>query len=98
MSMNVVSKTRLREFWGIHRSAEGSLTNWHNAVTHATWTCFADVKGTYNSADQVNEFVVFDVGSDRIVASIAYSTKHVYIKHIFTHSEYDKWTQGQRKK
>lgn len=96
--MNVVSKTRLRAFWAIHPQTEGPLTKWHAATSKAKWTCFDDVIKTYRRADRVNEFVVFDINGFRIIGQIAYSTKHIYVKHVFTHDEYDRWTEQQRKR
>jgi mRNA interferase HigB len=98
MPMNVVAMTRLRAFWTVHAPARGPLSAWYTAVSHATWTCFADVKQSYRSADQVGELVVFDVGNYRVVADIAFTTRHVYIKHVFTHPEYDRWSDENRKK
>ncbi|EFK95975.1 conserved hypothetical protein [sediment metagenome] len=90
--MNVVSQTRLRLFWTTHPTAKGSLANWYRTVSHARWTCFADVRKTYNSADLVGNFVVFNIGDYfRVVVDIAYATRHVYIKHVFTHPEYERW-------
>lgn len=71
---------------------------WHTVVEKATFTCFADVRNTYNSADQVGEAVVFNVNSYRIVAAIRYVARRVYIQHVYTHAEYDKWSKAQRKK
>jgi mRNA interferase HigB len=90
--MNVISKTRLRAFWTVHPTSEGPLTKWHAAVSHATWTCFDHIRKTYNSADQVGEFVVFNINSYRVIVNVAYLTRTVYIKHVFTHTQYDKWT------
>jgi mRNA interferase HigB len=104
MALNIVSRTRLEEFWAIHAKAKVPLTNWYNTTLKATWTCFSDVKKTYRSADLVNEFIVFDVSSFRIIGSMVYvitsdgkQTKgRVFIKHVFTHSDYDNWSKGQR--
>lgn len=96
--MNVVSKTRLRQFWAVHPHTEGPLTKWHAATSKAVWTCFDDVRKTYRKADPVNEFVVFDINGFRIICSIAYQVRFVYIKHVFTHEAYDQWTAQQRKR
>lgn len=96
MSINVVSKGRLREFWLLHPPAEGPLAAWHSVVIHSSWSCFADIRQTYNSADVVGELVVFNVNSFRIVASVFYPGRHLYIRHVFTHTEYDKWTKANR--
>lgn len=94
--MHVISRKRLAEFWAIHNQAEGPLGTWHSTVERATWGCFSDVRQTYNSADTVEKFVVFNVNSYRVVAQIRYLDHKVYIRHVFTHGEYDVWTQKQR--
>ena len=96
MSYNVVSKQRLREFSDKHPRALNPLNTWHHVVTHASWSCFADVKRTYRSADLVGDVVVFDVHLYRVIVSIAYQARHVYIKHVFTHAEYDRWNATNR--
>lgn len=97
MAMNVVSLRRLREFWECHPPAYGPLKNWHGVASHANWTCHNDVKQTFRSADKVRELYVFDVSNFRIVADVVFITRHVYIKHVFTHPEYDKWSDQNRK-
>jgi len=58
----------------------------------------------FGTVDFVNEYAVFDIGGTkyRIVAAMRYSTAtnmgRCYIKHVFTHAEYDGWSAGQRKK
>lgn len=68
------------------------MSSWYDHVEAAQWENFADVKRTFNSADQVGDRIVFDVkGNDyRIVAYVAYGPFYrVLIKFVGTHSEYD---------
>jgi len=58
----------------------------------AAWTKFADIRATFNSADVVGEYVVFNVGGNkcRIVAEVIYDTGQlVLIRGVYTHAEYD---------
>lgn len=96
--MNVVARTHLARFWGKHPQAEAPLTKWYNISIHAHWTCFADVRQTFNSANMAFKLVVFDAARYRVITDIAYSTRHVYIKHVLTHTDYEAWTQGMRSK
>jgi mRNA interferase HigB len=94
MAVNVISKTALEQFYVVHPEARGSLLAWYTATSHARWTCFADVRRTFNSVDQVGDVLVFNAGDHRrIVARISYSaTKtRLYVEHVFTHPEYDAW-------
>ncbi len=78
---------------------EGPLVKWYRAASHATWTCFADVRKTYNSADLVGSFVVFDVAQGcRVAVRQVYAARRVYIEAVMTHSEYDQWTKEQRRR
>jgi mRNA-degrading endonuclease HigB of HigAB toxin-antitoxin module len=36
MALNIVSRTRLEEFWAIHAKAKVPLTNWYNTTLKAT--------------------------------------------------------------
>jgi len=94
--MHVLSKSRLAEFWAVHPASKGPLSNWHGVVEHATWACFDDVRKTYNSADQVGDFIVFNVNSYRIVATVRYPFRKVYISQVMTHSNYERWSKGNR--
>lgn len=99
MAVNVVSKTVLERFARLHPAAAGPLASWHTTVSHAQWTCFADVRRTYNSADHIGgETAVFNVNSNRIIANIAYNAagmSWLYIQHVFTHPEYDAWCKSR---
>ena len=56
------------------------------------WSTPADVRRTFNTADFVGDLTVFDVGGNkyRVVAFVHYRRRAVYIKHVLTHSEYEK--------
>ena len=46
----------------------------------------------FDQADQVGKFTIFNIGGNkyRLIAYIVYSAKRIYIRHILTHSGYDK--------
>jgi mRNA interferase HigB len=88
--MRIISKKRLADFWDVHPASRGPLNTWHATVDHAVWTCFDDVRQTYNSADLVKEYVVFNVNSFRIITTVRYPHR-VYIYEVLTHAEYDRW-------
>ena len=95
--MHVISRRALVEFWTLHPSTETPMGAWFKVVSSASFTKFADVKLTFNSADRVGEFVVVDVGAGyRIVTVIHFNRGRLYIRHVLTHPEYDRWTTGQR--
>ena len=92
--MRVISKSTLRKFWmdPKHPHSESALLGWFQAVKHAAWGCFADVRGTFNSADQYNHLTVFDIGGNRVrvIACIRYVDSKVFIRAVLDHKEYDK--------
>ena len=51
------------------------------------------------SADKVNKFTVFNVGGGgyRGVTAIHFNRQKLYIRHVFTHSEYERWSTKLRK-
>ncbi|PTQ69269.1 type II toxin-antitoxin system HigB family toxin [Celeribacter persicus] len=96
--MRVLSKRTLREFWTKYPRAEKPLRAWHDHVLSVQWENFADVKKSFNSADQVGNRIVFNIkGNDyRIVAYVAYGPYYrVLIKFVGTHKEYDAIDPGE---
>jgi len=81
----------LREFAAKHADAGPALDTWFHVVDKVTWNNFADVRRTYNSADVVGEYTIFNVKDDvRIITTIDYDWHKVFIKHVLTHAEYDR--------
>lgn len=94
--MRVISKKALADFWSQHPAARAPLGSWYRIVVRARFRNFADVRGTFNSADKVGDYVVFDGGSHRIVVVIHYNREMLFIRHVFTHAQYDNWTKRMR--
>lgn len=103
--MWILSKRILRGFWSQpnQADAEALLRAWYKLVEAANWTCFADLRALFASADQVGNCVVFDIGNNRyrLIARINYRSHRVFVLRVMTHGEYDeqKWieTCGCRK-
>jgi mRNA interferase HigB len=93
--MHVISQKKLREFWEEHPRAKAPLEAWYQVAKHAEWESFADVRKTFNTADQVGKFTVFDVGGNkyRLIAVIHFNRGKLFVRHVLTHAEYDegKW-------
>lgn len=93
--MHIISKKRLREFWDQQRRAKSPLESWFQVVKQAKWNNFADVRRTFNTADRVGRFVVFDIGGNkyRLIAAIHFNRGKLFVRHVLTHAEYDegKW-------
>ncbi|NJN48237.1 MAG: type II toxin-antitoxin system HigB family toxin [Candidatus Competibacteraceae bacterium] len=93
--MHVIAKPALVKFWTAHPDAKGALEAWHHTMESETFKDFNDLRATFASADYVNGLTVFNVGGNkyRLIASIHYNRRKVFIRAILTHAEYDrdKW-------
>ncbi len=92
-SMRIIAHRSLIAFYTKHNGAKTALENWYTKVCQAEWSCFADIKRDFNSADFVgNQHYVFNIkGNDyRLVVVIKFQIKMVYIRFVGTHKEYDK--------
>jgi len=70
---------------------------WYKVVDSAEFTNFASVRETFNSADRVGQFVIFDVGGGfRVVTAIHFNRGKLYIRHVFTHTEHERWSSRRR--
>lgn len=69
--MHVVSHKAIRNFCEEHPHARSAIDHWYRVAKQADWSSFADVRRTFNAADFVAPYVVFDVGGNkyRIVTS-----------------------------
>ncbi|VTU00660.1 hypothetical protein : Uncharacterized protein OS=Anabaena sp. 90 GN=ANA_C13507 PE=4 SV=1: DUF2136 [Gemmataceae bacterium] len=96
--MHVISKKKLRDFWEVYPRAKAALEAWYQVAEHAEWESFAEVRQTFNTADQVGKFTVFDIGGNkyRLIAAIHFNRGKLFVRHVLTHVEYDegKWKNG----
>jgi mRNA interferase HigB len=98
LAVHIISRKALADFWDRHPSARGPMSAWYKVVENAEFTNFASVRETFNSADRVEQFVVFNVGGDgfRVVTAIHFDRGKLYIRQVFTHAEYERWTRRRR--
>ncbi len=66
--------------------------HWYRVAKLARWRNLAEVRGDFPHADSVGVFTVFNISGNkiRLIAVIKYRWQVLYIRHILTHSEYDK--------
>ena len=90
--MHIISYKKIREFSQVYSSADSSLNHWYRIVKNTDFDNFSKVKELFPGADQVGNFVVFNIGGNnyRLIAFFRYQLKRLYIRSILTHSEYDK--------
>jgi len=90
--MRIFTEQALKEYADAHPESKTALQEWTKIVKQSEWTCFADVKATFNSVDNVgNQHYVFNIKGNnyRLVVVIKFTIKFVYIRFIGTHKEYD---------
>lgn len=90
--MRIVSRKAIREATAKHSEWAASLNAWYKIARNADWDSFTDVRNSWRKCDVVCEFVVFDISHNRcrLIATIKYKSRMVYIRHIPSHAEYDK--------
>lgn len=90
--MRVISKKRLREFWGRHVDSEAPLKTWYATAKRAHWDNLVEVRRTYASAEAVGRYTVFNIKGNayRLIAIIEYRLQIVFVREVLTHAEYDK--------
>ena len=91
--MRLISNRSLREFALCHPQADTSLQAWRRLIERNRFSGFADLKVLFQAVDKAGEFFVFNVGGNkfRVIAAIHFNTQELYVRHVFTHAEYDKW-------
>jgi len=89
--MRIVSRKAIRAATARHSEWSASLSAWYKITKHADWKTFAEVRNSWKNSDVVGCFVVFDIGHNRcrLITTIKYKWRMVYIRHILSHAEYD---------
>ncbi len=91
--MRIVAKSTLVDYYTKHPQAKIALEEWYQKTLSAQWTCFDDIRKTFNTVSIVgNQHYVFNIkGNDyRLVVIILFTPQSVYIRFVGTHAEYDK--------
>ncbi|MEL7050269.1 MAG: type II toxin-antitoxin system HigB family toxin [Cyanobacteria bacterium J06588_5] len=90
--MHVISRKALRLFWEKYPDSKSALSRWYKIIERTQFENFAALRTTFPSADKVGSFVVFNVGGNkyRLIASIHFNRGKLFVRHVLTHTEYDK--------
>lgn len=91
--MRVISNKTLKDFAMSNVDAQRPLQAWRKTLERGQFPHFASLKKTFNSVDRVSDFYVFDISGNkyRIITAIHFNTQCLYVRHIFTHTDYDNW-------
>ena len=89
--MRIVSRKALRDATARHSEWGASLNAWYKITENANWDNFAEVRASWRNSDVVGPFVIFDISHNkcRLIATIKYKWKMVYIRHILSHADYN---------
>lgn len=90
--VHIVSHKAIRIFCEKHPKATNAFHYWYKAAKSATWSKFPEVRQTFNTADFVTPYTVFDIGGNkyRLIAEINFRRQILFIRRILTHKEYEK--------
>ncbi len=96
--MRIVSRKAIREATAKHSEWGASLNAWYKITKNADWKNFADLRNSWKNSDAVGRFVVFGISHNRcrLIETIKYKWRMVYIRRILSHAEYDEkeWQKG----
>jgi len=93
VSMRIIARRTLRDFWGKHPTAAGPLKSWYREASHAAWDGPEAVKLRYRHASFLKgNRIIFNIGGNkyRLVVHVNYTFNVLYSRFIGTHAEYDR--------
>lgn len=90
--MHIISRKALQTFWEHHPESKSALSRWFKIVQRSDFDTFEALRATFPSADKVGDLIVFNIGGNhyRLIASVHFNRRKVYIRHVLTHREYDR--------
>jgi mRNA interferase HigB len=90
--VHIISRKALIQFWEKHPDSKTALARWFKVVKTAEFQSFTDLRTVFPSADKVQDWIVFNIGGNkyRLIASIHFNRGKIYIRHVLTHTEYDR--------
>jgi len=92
MSFIILAYKAIREFSLAHPDAKEPLDRWYEIAEKADWESISDARQELPHADAIGDCTCFNIGGNkyRLITKTNYRKKKIFIKHILTHSEYDK--------
>jgi mRNA interferase HigB len=90
--MHIITRRRITEAKALYPHCASALAGWLKVVEENEFKNFSELKAIVNSIDKVGDLFIFDIEGNklRLIASIHFNRKKLYIRHILTHQEYDK--------
>lgn len=90
--MRIISKKKIRDYCKNNPQAELPLLEWYLTMCVTQAKNLNELRHTYNSADSVHGYTVFNIGGNnyRLITAVHYNRQLCYIRTIWTHAEYSK--------
>ncbi len=91
--MRIFTEQALKEYAEKYPDTKTALQVCAVVVKRSEWQCFADIKATFSSVDNVgNQHYLFNIKGNnyRLVVVIMFTIRFVYVRFIGTHTEYGK--------
>ena len=90
--MHVISRKALLEFAEKYPDSRTPLDVWFRIMEKNQFGSFDSLRKVFPGADKVSELYVFNIGGNkyRLITAIHFNRHNVYVRHVLTHSEYDK--------
>jgi len=98
--MHVISQRTLHEFGLLHPQNREPLLAWLRLIGASEHTDFETLRRTFGSAQYLAPYTVFRIGrcEARLITVIHYIRRCVFVRHAFTHFEYEEWLSRMRRK
>ncbi|WP_456417697.1 type II toxin-antitoxin system HigB family toxin [Thiolapillus sp.] len=90
--MHIITQKRIREAQRNWPEAGDALSGWLRIMRRIEPHNAAQLKTFFPAVDKVGDLFVFNIGGHRLrlIASVRFKVKRVYIRAIIDHKEYDK--------
>ena len=90
--MNVISKANLFE---AARATENPdvverAARWYELATKNDFANFVELRAAFPTVDWVQDRLVFNIGSYRLICGVSFLRKTLFFKALLTHAHYDK--------
>jgi mRNA interferase HigB len=105
--VQIVTRKHLEEAMKAHKDATDELKTWQRIVKPARWRRFEDVRSIFKDADEVDDYVIFNIRHNRCrLITVVHWVKtiegkqtkgHVYIRSFLTHKQYNNPANWDRK-
>ncbi len=90
-SVNVISKPRLFDAARGTRNSQllEKAVRWYELASKNDFANFVEVQKVFPSADWVEERLVFNLGSYRLICGVSFRRKTFFYKALLSHAEYE---------